>query len=75
MKAEETGNLSITMMPCHGDSVALGWGEALGDPQGGLLISLDDGNKNRRSLSLLYHITPHGKEFSPNLGSTVLWIS
>lgn len=63
------------MMPCHGDSVALGWGEALGDPQGGLLISLDDGNKNRRSLSLLYHITPHGKEFSPNLGSTVLWIS
>ena len=62
VKAEETGHLSITVLPSRGDSAAVGWGDARAIPKVGLLISLDERNRNQGSLasSLSYHTTWRG---------------
>lgn len=75
LKAEEAGNILITMDAVPWRFCYSGLGKVQAVPDVTLILSLDDGNRNRRSLSFLYHITTEGKDFSPNLDSTVVWMS
>lgn len=68
------GYLSTSLAVClaRGDSAAADGGKAWALPKVTLLLSLEDGTRNRRLLSFLYHVTPEGKDFPPNLASTVV---